>query len=210
LQAETAPASIANGTKGFMKVLGGRYLTERDLIEHGIGRSGDNVRVHETAILVDLERIEIGSNVRIDPYCVLSAAGGYLKIGSHIHLGSHDVIVGGGGVELADFVNLSQGVRIYSVSDDYTGESLTSPMIPRHLSHPVSGPVKLGRHVIVGSGSVILPNLSIGDGCALGALSLVNEDLPDWGIYAGIPARRLRDRSRRLLSDEALITENKS
>src|ERR1700712_1822262 len=126
-----------------MKILGQNYLTEHDLKDHGFKKLGSNVRIHETAILVDLERIEIGSNVRIDPYCVLSAAGGYLKIGSHIHLGSHDGIVGGGGVELADFVNLSQGVRIYSVSDDYTGESLTSPMIPRHLSHPVSGPVKL-------------------------------------------------------------------
>jgi acetyltransferase-like isoleucine patch superfamily enzyme len=186
-----------------MKILGGRYLTEDELVRHGIKNAGSNVRVHETAILVDLERIEIGSNVRIDPYCVLSAAGGYLKIGSYIHIGSHNIAVGGGGVELADFTNLSQGVRIYSVSDDYTGESLTSPMIPPHLSRTVSGPVRLGRHTIVGSGSVILPNLIIGDGCAVGALSLVHESLPDWGIYAGIPVRRLRARSQKLLSDEA-------
>jgi len=190
-----------------MKILGGIYLTERELGGYGIKKLGSNVRVHETAILVDLEQIEIGSNVRIDPYCVLSAAGGYLKIRSNIHIGSHNVTVGAGGVELADFVNLSQGVRIYSVSDDYTGESLTSPMIPRHLSRTVSGPVRLGRHVIVGSGSVILPNLTIGDGCAVGALSMVNESLPDWGIYAGIPVQRLRDRSQALLSDEMALAE---
>src|SRR5262249_24345201 len=141
-----------------MKILGGKYLTEHELKDRGIKRLGSNVRVHETAILVDLEQIEIGSNVRIDPYCVLSAAGGYIRIGNNIHMGSQNVTVGGGGVELADFVNLSQGVRIYSVSDDYTGESLTSPMVPRHLSRPTIGPVRLGRHVIVGSGSVILPN----------------------------------------------------
>src|SRR3954447_18476145 len=188
-----------------MKVLGGRYLTEVDLAGEGIKKLGSNVRVHETAILVDLERIEIGSNVRIDPYCVLSAAGGHLKIGSYIHIGSHNVTVAGGGVELADFVNLSQRVRIYSVSDDYSGESLTSPMIPRHLSRPLSGTVRLGRHVIVGSGSVILPQVTIGDGCAIGALSLVTQSLPDWGIYAGIPVRLLRARSRRLLADEAAL-----
>jgi acetyltransferase-like isoleucine patch superfamily enzyme len=191
-----------------MKSLGGRYLTEDELVRHGIKNAGSNVRVHETAILVDLERIEIGSNVRIDPYCVLSAAGGYLKIGNYIHIGSHNIAVGGGGLELADFTNLSQGVRIYSVSDDYTGESLTSPMIPRHLSCTVSGPVRLGRHTIIGSGSVILPNVIIGDGCAVGALSLVNESLPDWGIYAGIPVRRLRARSQKLLSDEARMKVN--
>lgn len=188
-----------------MKILGGRYLTETDLKDRGIARLGTNVRVHETAILVDLERIEIGSNVRIDPYCVLSAAGGYLKIGSYIHIGSHNITVAGGGVDLADFVNLSQGVRIYSVSDDYSGESLTSPMIPSQLSRRVSGPVKLGRHVIVGSGSVILPDLTVGDGCSVGALSLVNRSLSDWGIYAGIPVRRIKARSRRLLTDEQMI-----
>jgi galactoside O-acetyltransferase len=191
-----------------MNILGGRYLTEDELVRHGIKRVGSNVRVHETAILVDLELIEIGSNVRIDPYCVLSAAGGYLKIGNYIHIGSHNVTVAGGGVELADFTNLSQGIRIYSVSDDYTGESLTSPMIPRHLSHAISGPVRLGRHTIVGSGSVILPNVTIGDGCAVGALSLVNKSLPDWGIYAGVPVRRLRARSQKLLSDEAGMKVN--
>ena len=193
-----------------MKVLGGRYLTERDLADYGIKKLGNNVRVHETAILVDLERIEIGSNVRIDPYCVLSAAGGYLKIGNYIHIGSHNVTVGGGGVELADFVNLSQAVRIYSVSDDYTGESLTSPMIPPHLSHAISGTVKLGRHVIVGSGSVILPRVTIGDGCAIGALSLVTASLHGWGIYAGIPVRQLRARSRQLLADETALIETGS
>jgi galactoside O-acetyltransferase len=195
---------------GTMKVLGGRYLTERDLANYGIKKLGNNVRVHETAILVDLERIEIGSNVRIDPHCVLSAAGGYLKIGNYIHIGSHNVTVGGGGVEFADFVNLSQGVRIYSVSDDYTGESLTSPMIPPHLSHAISGTVKLGRHVIVGSGSVILPRVTIGDGCAIGALSLVTDSLHGWGIYAGIPVRLLRARSRQLLADETALIETGS
>jgi galactoside O-acetyltransferase len=190
-----------------MKVLGGRYLTEGDLARQGLRKLGSNVRVHETAILVDLERIEIGSNVRIDPYCVLSAAGGHLKIGNYIHIGSHNVTVAGGGVELADFVNLSQGVRIYSVSDDYTGESLTSPMIPRHLSRTLSGTVALGRHVIVGSGSVILPQVTIGDGCAIGALSLVTQSLHGWGIYAGIPVRLLRARSRQLLADEAALIE---
>jgi acetyltransferase-like isoleucine patch superfamily enzyme len=195
---------------GTMKVLGGRYLTERDLADYGIKKLGNNVRVHETAILVDLERIEIGSNVRIDPYCVLSAAGGYLKIGNYIHIGSHNVTVGGGGVEFADFVNLSQGVRVYSVSDDYTGESLTSPMIPPHLSHAISGTVKLGRHVIVGSGSVILPRVTIGEGCAIGALSLVTDSLHSWGIYAGIPVRLLRARSRQLLADETTLIETGS
>src|SRR3954467_12737110 len=96
----TSKIAADRGCRKAMKVLGGRYLTESDLAREGIKKLGSNVRVHDTAILVDLDRIEIGSNVRIDPYCVLSAAGGYLKIGSYIHIGSHNVTVAGGGVEL--------------------------------------------------------------------------------------------------------------
>lgn len=188
-----------------MNIIGGRYLTETELKQHNFLALGENVRVHETAIIVDTERVSIGSNVRIDPFCVLSAANGRLAIGSYIHIGSHNIIVGGHGVVLSDFVNLSQGVRLYSASDDYSGESLTSPMIPRHLLRTFSGPVHLGRHVIVGSGSVVLPDVTIEDGCSVGALSLVKSSLAAWGIYAGVPVRRIRERSRRLLHDEALI-----
>ncbi len=59
--------------------------------------------------------------------------------------------------------------------------------------------VTLKRHVIIGANSVILPNLTIGEGTSVGALSLVTKDLDPWGIYAGIPVRRLKDRKRDLL-----------
>jgi galactoside O-acetyltransferase len=63
--------------------------------------------------------------------------------------------------------------------------------------------VTLERHVIVGANAVILPGVTIGEGSAVGALSLVNTSLPPWGIYAGTPARKINDRSRRLLDLEA-------
>ena len=62
--------------------------------------------------------------------------------------------------------------------------------------------VTLKRHVIIGANSVILPNLTIGEGTSVGALSLVTKDLDPWGIYAGIPVRRLKDRKRDLLEIE--------
>ena len=59
-----------------------------------------------------------------------------------------------------------------------------------------------GKHVIVGSGSVILPGVALEDGVAVGALSLVSKDCKAFGIYAGNPARRVKERKRDLLELE--------
>ena len=97
---------------------------------------------------------------------------------------------------------MSSGVRIYSVSDDYSGGSMTNATIPEEFKKISMGRVVLERHVIVGSGSIILPGVHVTEGCAIGALSLVNQSTDPWGVYAGIPVLRLRDRSRALLSLE--------
>lgn len=190
-----------------MKILGGRYLGSDELRRAGLEQVGDGVLVHETAQLVDLDNIRIGSNVRVDPFAILSASRGSIEIGNHVHVAAHVCIFGGAGVRLCDFVNLSQAVRIYSVSDDYSGQSMTSPMIPGKFKAEKRAPVTLGRHVIAGSGSVILPGADIGEGSALGALTLVIRPLLEWGVYSGIPAKRLKDRDRRLLEVEAEFQE---
>ena len=63
----------------------------------------------------------------------------------------------------------------------------------------VEKPVEIGAHCIIGTGSTLLPGVTLGEGCSVGAMSLINKSLPAWGIYAGIPARLLRPRSRKLL-----------
>ncbi|APO67485.1 O-acetyltransferase LpxA-like protein [Rhizobium gallicum] len=188
-----------------MKILGGQYLDEDDLALAGVARVGTNVRVHSTAILVDLESIRIGSHVRIDAFCVISAANGYVELGSHIHIASSTVVMGGAGVVLSDFSGLSHGVRIYSVSDDYSGRSLTNPTVPEHLRIPKKGRVVVGRHAIIGSGSVVLPGCDIGEGSAVGALSVVHKPVPEWEIFAGSPARRIAARDRAILELEAKV-----
>ena len=77
---------------------------------------------------------------------------------------------------------------------------MTNPLVPKALTNATVGPVTLFEHVIVGSSSVILPNCELREGVAVGALSLVNKSLPAWGIYSGIPAKFLKERSRGLLS----------
>jgi acetyltransferase-like isoleucine patch superfamily enzyme len=180
------------------------FLDEHDLSDAGFRAIGRNVRIDKSCSIIGPENIEIGNNVRIDGFCSIAAAGsGVLTIGSHIHIAAYVLLSAGGGIRLADFCGLSHGVRVYSRTDDFGGDVLTGPTIPAKYTGVVSGMVTVGRHVVVGSGSVILPRVDVGEGSAVGALSLVARSLDPWGIYVGCPARKVRDRSRRLLDLEA-------
>ncbi|MCB2065090.1 MAG: acyltransferase [Erythrobacter sp.] len=182
-----------------MKVLGGRYLTSADLRAAGLAEVGNGVLVHETAQLVDLDRISIGDNCRIDGFCVVSAAGGAIALGSHIHLATGACLFGSGGIRIADFANISGGVRVYSVSDDYSGATMSNPMVPERYKALDRQQTDIGEHAIVGSGSVVLPGATIAQGVAVGALSLVTKPTEPWTIYAGQPAKALKPRRRDLL-----------
>ncbi|MFZ5876936.1 MAG: acyltransferase [Nitrospirota bacterium] len=179
------------------------YYTEHELKNAGFKAVGRNVRIAKNCTIIGLENIAIGDNVRIDGYCSIIAAGeGWVTIGSYIHIGGYCLLSAGAGIKLDDFCGLSPGVRIYSRTDDYTGKHLTNPTVPEKYTGITSGAVTLGRHVIIGSGSVILPRVSIGEGSSVGALSFVHKSLEPWGIFFGSPVQRLKERSKRLLELE--------
>jgi galactoside O-acetyltransferase len=193
---EDAPEGEKRGR--VMGQLGGSYRTEAELREAGFLAVGTNVRIHERASVYGVENIRLGNDIRIDDFCVIIATGP-LNVGNYVHVPNFCWIGSAHGVDLHDFVSLAPGVKIFSSSDDYSGERLTGSVVPRELTGGTKGKVTVGRHVIVGAGSVILPGCRVGEGCAVGALSLVNKDLEPWGIYAGIPVRRLKDRRTDLL-----------
>jgi galactoside O-acetyltransferase len=178
------------------------YYFSDELEEFGFRAVGLNVMVARNTTIIGLELVTLGSNIRIDGFTTISTNGGSLKIGNNVHIGAGCYFTCANNIKISDFANISQGVRIYSSSDDYSGRYMTSPMVSEKFSNIHKGEVLLGRHVIVGSGSVILPSVTIGDGTAVGAMSLVKTSLPEWGIYAGIPARFIKERSKNLLEFE--------
>ncbi len=186
-----------------------RYYTEVDLKDAGFKYIGKNVSIASNCTIIGLPNISIGDNVRIDGYCSVIAAGsGYLNLGSFIHIGGYCALFAGSGIIMNDFSGLSQGVRIYSRTDDYSGKYLTNPTVPEKYTNITKGEVELKKHAIIGSGSVILPRVTIGEGSSVGALSLVTKSLDDWGVYFGSPAKRLKRRSKDLLKlEEQLCNE---
>jgi acetyltransferase-like isoleucine patch superfamily enzyme len=181
----------------------GGYYTEHDLATEGFGRLGSNVRIEKSCTIIGVKNIQIGSNTRIDGYTTIVAPGtGYVRLGSFIHVAGYVLLSAGDGIVMEDFSGLSHGVRVYSRSGDYGGQYLTNPMVPAAYSVTSGGEVRVRRHVVVGSGTVILPGVEIGEGSSVGALSVVSRSLDAWGVYAGAPVRRLRERSRNLLALE--------
>lgn len=190
-----------------MKTYGGNYLQSAELRALGLRSVGENVRLHSTCLMVGLENLSIGSHVRVDAFGCLLPGEGHIAIGDHVHIAAGVFLSGAEGIEIGDFVGLSHGVRVYTRNDDYTGEALTGPTVPEKYLKMDKGAVRLGRHVVVGAGSIVLPGVEITEGTVVGALSLVKSSLPGWSIYAGVPARRLRARSRNLLDLERRLHE---
>ncbi len=197
--------AVAETTHTVLETLfSSRYYAEDELAHAGFKNLGSNVRIHQQVNLHGIENITLGSNIRIDAFASIIATGA-VTLGSYIHIASHCLLAAAEGILMADFSTLSSGVKIFTRSDDYSGRHMTNPTVPELYTGAQRGAVTLERHVIVGAGSIILPGVTIGEGSAIGALSLVAKSLPPWGIHAGIPAKRLRARSRELLEKEAAL-----
>lgn len=180
-------------------------LTRQQIEEMGFSHVGANVRLSDKASYYNCKNIVISDNVRIDDFCVLSAGAGGIEIGRFIHIAVYSSLIGAGKIVLHDFSNISSKVSIYSSNDDYSGTSMTNPMVPEEYTNVSHADVIIGRHVIVGSGSVILPGVTLDTGVAIGALSLVTRNCEEFGIYSGVPAKKIKERKRDLLELEKLL-----
>jgi galactoside O-acetyltransferase len=165
----------------------------------GLKSYGKNALISKKASFYSPMSISLGENVRIDDFCILSADIGSISIGSYVHISAYTSLYGKNGIVIKDYVSLSPHVIVFSASDDFSGKHICpSPVVPIKYSFVSGGKVVINKHVLVGAGSIIMPNVVIGEGSAIGAMSLVNRDTKEWGIYIGIPARFLKERSREL------------
>lgn len=186
------------------------FLNRRALRRLGFAAIGADVLVSDKVSIHGAPRIMLGDHVRIDDFCVLSAGDEGMRIGSHVHVACHCTLIGKALIELGDFSGLSARVAVYSSSDDYSGAGMTNPTVPMEFRRVTDAPVRIGRHAIVGAGAVILPGVTIGEGAAVGALTLVTRSLEPFMIYSGIPARRVGERARTLLELEGELRARSS
>jgi galactoside O-acetyltransferase len=85
---------------------------------------------------------------------------------------------------------------------------MTNPMIPDEYKKVTNGDVFIGKHSIIGSGSVILPNVVIGEGVSIGALTLINKNCDEFTIYSGSPSNKIGKRLKKFLKYEEEFKRN--
>jgi acetyltransferase-like isoleucine patch superfamily enzyme len=177
------------------------FLTPEDLAKVGFRHIGKGVRVSDRAAIYNPELISIGDHSRIDDFCVLS---GRIDIGRNVHIAVFCNLAGGSeGITMEDFSGLAYGCQVFTQSDDYSGRTMTNPTVPAKYKRETKRPIHIGRHSILGTGSLVFPGVTLAEGTATGAMAVVTKSTEEWSIYIGNPAKRFKSRSRDLLELEA-------
>lgn len=158
-------------------------------------RLGKNSIIGKTVRIRYPELVSIGDNCIIDDFTYISTK---LELGNNVHISSGCKLIGGkkSTVIMESFSTTAPNVVLAAGNDDYTS-GIGSPTVPSEFKGNVTyGKIRLGELTIVGSNSVILPNVNLNEGSSLGALSLAKADLQEWWLYAGIPAKKIKKRKK--------------
>lgn len=156
---------------------------------------GKNVLIGPGVEISQPKRITVSDYVFIDQAVRLDAMAGAIEIGRRIHIAPYAMILGvGGGVHLGDYVGVGAFARIYSHSEaPIDGKRMSGPMIPESMKGMITAPVRVERDGLIGTGAVVLPGVTVGEGAVVAANSLVTAgtQIKPWTIYGGVPARLL-------------------
>lgn len=173
------------------------FYAKDELKKIGLKKIGENVLISRNACFYGGEDIVIGNNTRIDDFCILS---GHITIGDNVHIAAYSALFSGKyEIKIGDFTAISSRCSMYAESDDYTGISLSGAIRDERFRQPIGGNIILEKHVLVGTGCTILPEVQIGEGVSVGAMSLINHNLLPWSVYVGIPARKIGERNKDIL-----------
>lgn len=171
------------------------FYSKEELLKIGFKKFGDNVLISRNANFYNPENVSMGSNIRIDDFCIFS---GNINLGSNIHIGAYTAIYGKLGFIMEDFTGISPRCTFFTAMDDFSGNYLISPMQPEEFTNVTGGKIIMQKFSQVGAGTIVFPNLIIAAGCVVGAMSLVKTSLQEWTIYAGIPVKQIKQRDKQI------------
>lgn len=127
----------------------------------------------------------ISRGVYVDRPRGLSIGDGcFINYGVHFHCGSDDA----NGISIGSSVFIGPDVRICCASHEIGSRECRA-------GKNTYGSVTIKDGSWIGMCSVILPNVTVGEGCVIAAGSVVNKSTEPNGLYAGVPAKRIKDLS---------------
>ena len=177
------------------------FLSSRDLRTLSFKKLGKNVLISKNAIIIGANNISLDDNVRIDAFTFLISPKGFIKIGKFTHISTHVLISGHCGFKLGKFSGLGSGVKIYTSSEDYSGEGIcnlnlsTKKINFSKFQKIIENQVNIGDHTNIGANSVILPGSVIGKNSSISACSIVKAKLKGGYIYMDSPLKPILKKS---------------
>jgi acetyltransferase-like isoleucine patch superfamily enzyme len=146
----------------------------------------------EGVILRAPERFKAGKKCFLDTRAYLSCGGGawsnnsgYIRLGDNCEIGPYCVLWGAGGIEMGDNVHIGSHVNITAHEAMHIDPAVTDPMLPLNFKFE---PVIIEDHVIICSGTSIIPGVRIGHHSMIGAGAVVIDDIPPYSLAVGVPA----------------------
>lgn len=143
-------------------------------------------------MLVDPENCRIGSHVRVDAGVVVTP--GAVAIGNFVHISGNVHISAGAGLRIGNGCNIGQGAKIYTKSDNYLSGEIGGPWFPAESTSSTVGAIALEGLNIIGANSIIGPGIKMARGSCVGANSFLKASPLPWEVWAGNPAKKVRNR----------------
>lgn len=140
--------------------------------------------------------ITLGDRVTIDIGAILRGSGVIRNLGEGIHIsdgtaiGARNFLHGGGGIYIGENCLFGPSVMIFSEDHEFH-----DPAVLIREQGEKRNAVRIERDVWLGANVVVLAGVSIGEGSVVAAGAVVTKSLGPFGVFAGIPARRIGDRS---------------
>lgn len=167
--------------------------TIEELKKMGITVYGENVSISKFANIYNPKNLILHDNIRIDDFTIISCKG-IIEIFNYVHISAQCFFSSTTKIVIGNYSAVSVGTKIFGGCDDFSGEYLANPTIPEKYTNVKIGNILIGNNVIIGSNSVIMPDITIEDGAVIGANSFVNKNCDSWKIYAGSPIKFIKNR----------------
>ena len=164
-------------------------LMRRVLFRALCRRVGHGLEVGPEVVFKHAETMEVGDAVFIGAHTMIQGRfDGTCRIGDHVWIGPH-AYFDARNLVIEDYVGWGPGAKI--LGSTHTGEPVDVPVITTEL---IIKPVVIGYGADVGTNATVLPGVRVGAHAIVGAGAVVTEDVPDYAVVAGVPARLLRSR----------------
>lgn len=172
--------------------------------------------IHRTSIINNPKNIKMGRSCRLEPFCIIkggansdsglfigdnviikngayvSACNSIISISNFAFIGAYSWTGGKGNIKIGTNTMISINCVLISSNHDYQNIP-----VPYYSGEEIIGDITIGNNVWIGSSSVILPGVKIGDGSVIGAGSIITKDIPQDSMAFGNPAKIIKSIIRR-------------